>query len=259
MRFRTHAWCWTARIAAGATVVLAAGAGAQAVATAASATRLPAGGSATWLPAASVTGTRATAGATGATANPYSPAFHHHYRHGAVPTRGVSIRMRAWAARHRTPAQRHPAGRSATVTDNNLLYGGGVDGIGVTTGHEQVYLVFYGSQWGHAHRNSHGDTTLSGDTSGIATYLQELFKGLGTGGELWSGGMTQYCDGGAVGSQSCPAGNNEHVAYPTGGAPAGFAEDEWLDGTLELGSSVKIIAMRPALRPRRQAPRSRRR
>ena len=225
MRFRTHAWCWTARIAAGATVVLAAGAGAQAVATAASATRLPAGGSATWLPAASVTGTRAAAGATGATANPYSPAFHHHYRHGAVPTRGVSIRMRAWAARHRTPAQRHPAGRSATVTDNNLLYGGGVDGIGVTTGHEQVYLVFYGSQWGHAHRNSHGDTTLSGDTSGIATYLQELFKGLGTGGEGWSGVMTQYCDGATIGAETCPA-NAPQVAYPTGGVLAGVWVDE---------------------------------
>src|SRR5262249_32213981 len=56
--------------------------------------------------------------------------------------------------------------------------------------------------------------------------LQELFKGLGTNGELWSGVMTQYCDGVAAGAQSCPASNTQHVAYPAGGVLAGVWVDE---------------------------------
>jgi serine protease len=38
--------------------------------------------------------------------------------------------------------------------------------------------------------------------------------------------MTQYCDGVAVGAQTCPASNTQHVAYPTGGALAGVWVDE---------------------------------
>src|SRR6266516_4915654 len=49
---------------------------------------------------------------------------------------------------------------------------------------------------------------------------------LGGGGDLWSGVMTQYCDCVAFGAQSCPASNNAHVAYPTGGALAGVWVDE---------------------------------
>jgi hypothetical protein len=146
--------------------------------------------------------------------NPYSPAYGHSYRHGVVPTIQRSLQMRQWA-------RSHPAAASA----NDLNYGGGIDGIGVTTGHEKVYLVFYGSQWGSESTNSSGDETFSGDPSGEAADLQEFFKGLGTGNELWSGVMTQYCDGVATGSQSCPSTNTEHVAYPTGGALAGVWED----------------------------------
>jgi Putative Ig domain len=132
------------------------------------------------------------------------------YRHGILPMLGF-----------------HVSGNSATpaASSNDLNYGGGIDGIGVTTGKEKVYLVFYGSQWGTASTNSSGDTTLSGDPDGAAPYLQEFFKGLGTGNETWSGVMTQYCDGVATGAQSCPASNTSHVAYPTGGALAGVWED----------------------------------
>ena len=59
------------------------------------------------------------------------------------------------------------------------------------TGHEKVYLVFYGSQWGTTGTDGNGNTTLSGDPTGEAPYVQQLFKGLGTGNELWSGVMTQ--------------------------------------------------------------------
>jgi putative Ig domain-containing protein len=148
-------------------------------------------------------------------ANPYSPAYHHAYRHGAVPTIGQLAKMRQWA-------HGHPAALAAS----NLNYGGGIDGIGVTTGHEKVYLVFYGSQWGTQSTNGNGDVTLSGDPSGEAPYLQELFKGIGTDNELWSGVMTQYCQGVTAGSQTCPASNTQHVAYPAGG---GVLAGVWVD------------------------------
>jgi serine protease len=112
------------------------------------------------------------------------------------------------------------------LSANNLRYGGGIDGIGVTTGAEQVYLVFYGSQWGTQGTDADGNVTLSGDPSGEAPYLQQMFKGLGTNGDLWSGVMTQYCDGVAAGAQACPSSNTEHVAYPTGDALAGVWADK---------------------------------
>jgi serine protease len=151
-------------------------------------------------------------------ANPYSPAYHHPYRQGVIPTRSQLAKMRTWA-------RNHPAA-AAAASPNDLNYGGGIGGIGVTTGQEKVYLVFYGSQWGTQSTNASGDVTLSGDPSGAAPYLQEMFKGLGTNGELWSGVMTQYCDGVAAGAQSCPASNTQHVAYPSGGVLAGVWVDE---------------------------------
>ncbi|HYB89198.1 MAG TPA: hypothetical protein VEC76_20295 [Streptosporangiaceae bacterium] len=151
--------------------------------------------------------------------NPYSPAYRHPYRQGVIPTRPQLTKMRTWARSHAGPAP--PA-----ASPNDLNYGGGIDGIGVTTGQEKVYLVFYGSQWGTPSTNASGDVTLSGDPSGAAPYLQQLFTGLGTDGDLWSGVMTQYCDGVAAGAQSCPASNTEHVAYPAGGVLAGVWVDE---------------------------------
>jgi hypothetical protein len=148
--------------------------------------------------------------------NPYSPAAGHRYRRGVVPTIGRQRQMHRWAAQHvAVPA----------LNQLDLSYGGGVHRQGVTRGHEKVYLVFWGSQWGSHSVNGKGDITLSGDPNGEAPYLQELFKGLGTGGERWSGVMTQYCDGVAYNAKSCPAAS-WHVAYPTGGALAGVWVDE---------------------------------
>jgi hypothetical protein len=168
---------------------------------------------------AAVTGAQASVSGHPAVRNPYSPAYHHPYREGVVPTRPQLQKMRAWSRSHAGAGIR-------AASANDLNYGGGIDGIGVTTGPEKVYLVFYGSQWGTQGTNGNGDVTLSGDPYGEAPYLQQLFKGIGAGGELWSGVMTQYCDGVAAGAQSCPASNTEHVAYPTGGTLAGVWVDE---------------------------------
>src|SRR4051794_12891775 len=79
-------------------------------------------------------------GGGGRVVNPYSPAQGHGYRHGVVPTRSVNAEMARWARAHSSLA--------AATGPRTLSYGGGVDGIGVTSGHSKVYLVFYGSQWG---------------------------------------------------------------------------------------------------------------
>ncbi|MDR0343808.1 MAG: hypothetical protein LBI49_12030 [Nocardiopsaceae bacterium] len=175
------------------------------------------------LAAALLTGSSAAGAATRGPAaghpapDPFSPAYQHPYRKGVVPTIGALTRMLGWA--------KHHLGTPSALSLTNLAYGGAVDGIGVTTGHPKVYLVFYGTQWGKPGRNSRGDVTLSRDPTGEAWYLQQMFKGLGTGGERWSGVMTQYCQGVSSGAQSCPKSNTHHVRYPTGGALRGV----WVD------------------------------
>jgi serine protease len=133
------------------------------------------------------------------------------YRTGVLPSL-------AWERAHRG------VDRSSSTTPAELIYNGGTDGVGVTIGHEHVYLVFWGSQWGKQSTGSNGYTVFSGDRSGVAPRLQAFFKGLGTSGDSWSGVMTQYCQGVPAGSTSCPKGTY-HVAYPTGGALSGVWED----------------------------------
>ncbi|WP_266170905.1 PKD domain-containing protein [Dyella subtropica] len=157
--------------------------------------------------------------------NPFAPSYGHSYRHGAVPSREAHARMKQYDALH-----------AATTGTETLSYGGGIDGIGVTSGAPKVYLVVYGSQWGTAGTDANGNMTLSGDTVGAVTYLEKMFKGLGTGGELWSGTMTQYCDGPSVasGATSCPSGA-PLIGYPTGGtAFAGI----WYDNSAPSPSSA---------------------
>jgi hypothetical protein len=134
--------------------------------------------------------------------------------------------MRAWAAFNPDFAATGP---------NTLRFGGGIDGIGVTSSTPKVYLVVFGSQWGTAGTDSNGNVTLSKDTKGEVARLQQLFRGLGTGSELWSGTMTQYCDGSLVpsGATSCPSGA-PHVSYPTGGDLAGV----WYDNSAASPSAA---------------------
>jgi serine protease len=152
--------------------------------------------------------------------NPYSPAYNAPYRHGVTPTIAQQHKMDAWAKQHRSST-------NATGPET-LAYGGGIDGIGVTSGTPKIYLVFWGSQWGTQSTDGSGNLTFSNDPTGGAPYLQKLFKGLGTNNELWSGTMTQYCDGSgvALGATTCPSGA-PHIGYPTGGALAGV----WYDNS----------------------------
>lgn len=130
------------------------------------------------------------------------------YRHGVMPMIGSPLYWERAAA---------------NVSADELRFGGGIEGVGVTTGPPMVYLVFWGSQWGTQGTGANGYATFSGDPAGMAPDLEAFFKGLGTS-ELWSGIMTEYCQGVASGALRCPA-TAAHVGYPAGGALAGVWED----------------------------------
>ncbi len=163
-------------------------------------------------------------------------ADHHGFRHGAVPrivtSAGPVVRF---AAPLRTP--------SATRAGTKLLgYGGGLSagelvGAGVTTGPPRVYLVFLGSQWGAEGTGSAGRVTFGHDPDGEAGALQTLYGGIGTAGELWSGTVTQYCDGVAVGATSC-ASADQAIPYPTGNVLAGVWYDSSAIATALAGSGI---------------------
>jgi len=178
------------------------------------------------------------AGAAGAAGSPGAQpsvvltvptALHHGYRHGAVPreTRDVSgVEALGYALQV-------PGHQSARAASKLVRYGGGLTAgdltaAGVTTGPPQVYLVFMGDQWG-TESTSGGQVHFSGDPDAFAPALQTLYAGLGTGGEQWSGTMTQYCDGAAFGATVCSEGDTQ-IPYPTGGVLAGIWYDNSASG-----------------------------
>ena len=157
--------------------------------------------------------------------------------HASHPTKDTTPR-RVYPTVDAAQARRVAQGSAGSVSpfasggsQPQLTYHGGVHGIGVTTGPPKVYLVFWGSQWGSA--NPPGSTNFSNDTVGVANRLVALMNGLGTNNELWSGVVTQYCEGVPSGTELCPA-SAPHVGYPTGGALAGV----WADTAAPTPSSV---------------------
>ncbi len=157
------------------------------------------------------------------TSNPYSPRYQHPYRHGVIPTLGQHQKMKDWETAH-------AVGRATSA--NTLAYGGGTNSssqgnVGVMNGTVKVYLVFYGSGWGTQSTNSSGYATFSGDPDGAAPVAQAMFKGIGTGSELWSADLTQWCQGVSSNVTSCPSGTAaaNFVPYQSGGILAGVWED----------------------------------
>lgn len=244
MNFGTRARRWAARSSALA-IVVAASAGTQAAATAAQAARTAGAGRAA---AAIASGSPVT--------DPYAPAYQHPYRRGAVPTVGTAARMAAWAQQHPSASTASPAAKpdaAKATPSNDVSYGGGgpTDGIGVMTGPEKVYLVFYGSQWGKM-TTSGGVVTFSKDPSGEAAYVQALFKGLGTRGDAWSKVMTQYCQSSptvtvATGALTCPPSGAQFVPYPpAGGVLAGVWYDNVSSPAKATGHNLGVQAVAAA-------------
>ena len=165
--------------------------------------------------------------AAGAQASPAGPA-------ASTPARTHRVMLNEQAALAARRVITNPLADSV----ENLTYGGGEHGIGITTGKERVYLVFWGTQWGSSGTDANHYVTFSNDAAGLAVRLQQLFKGLGTNSELWSGVMTQYCEGVAVGAQTCPT-SSIHVPYPDGGALAGV----WYDNTAAAPASATDLQL----------------
>ncbi|MFF2501801.1 putative Ig domain-containing protein [Streptomyces sp. NPDC058067] len=159
--------------------------------------------------------------------NPYSPAYKHAYRHGVLPTRQQQAKMKSWQSTHPSP--------NVATGPETLSYGGGIDGIGVQSGHSKVYLVFYGNQWGTQSTDANGNAKFSGDSAGAAGAAQQMFKGIGTGNELWSADLTQWCDGPNVsaGATSCPS-NAAFIPYQSGGVLSGV----WYDNAAASPSAA---------------------
>ncbi|HEX4754668.1 MAG TPA: hypothetical protein VH661_02820 [Candidatus Dormibacteraeota bacterium] len=84
---------------------------------------------------------------------------------------------------------------------SNLYYHGGVGGVGVETGRDQVYLVYWGSQW------------TNNDPSGEIGIQQSFFGAVGA--SSWNNSVTQYCEGVASGTITCPA-TATHASNPSG-------------------------------------------
>ena len=132
--------------------------------------------------------------------NPYSPRYQHEYRHGALPTIGVAESMKQWA-------RQHAAQNAMTATNlKTLSYGGGVGGVGVMSGQNKVYIIFYGTQWGTSSTDANGNLKFTNDAAGAASAAQQMFKGIGTNGETWQNELTQWCNGAASGATACASG-----------------------------------------------------
>jgi serine protease len=185
------------------------------------------------LAALAVTGIAQAGSASAAAGNPYSPAAGHSYRHGVLPTRGTQAKMNAYTKAH--------ASVTAATGPQTLSYGGGVDGIGVQSGHSKVYFVFYGSQWGTSSTDANGNLAFTGDSAGAAGAAQQMFKGIGTNNELWSADLTQWCDGAGVatGATACPASGASYIPYQTGGVLSGV----WYDNATASPSAATALQL----------------
>jgi serine protease len=146
----------------------------------------------------------------------------------STPADAASVSSHSAGHRQVFPTREHTnhAATTAATGPETLAYGGGIDGIGVQSGHSKVYLVFYGTQWGTKTTDANGNAKFSGDSKGAAGAAQQMFKGIGTGGETWSADLTQWCDGPnvAAGATSCPS-NANFIPYQSGGVLAGV----WYD------------------------------
>jgi hypothetical protein len=74
-------------------------------------------------------------------------------------------------------------------SSTNLTYHGGTGGVGVETGVDKVYLVYWGAQW------------TNNDPSGEAAIQQNFFNHVG--GSPWNNSVTQYCEGVATNTTFC--------------------------------------------------------
>ncbi|MFI5100775.1 MAG: hypothetical protein ACHQE5_09740 [Actinomycetes bacterium] len=105
---------------------------------------------------------------------------------------------------------RGAAGHARPTKTSNLTFHGG--NPGVVKGADNVYLVFWGSQWGS------GIAPGSIDPSGEAAIETSFFTNVG--GSAWNNSVTQYCDGVKTGTVTCGS-SGSHATNPAGSLLAG--------------------------------------
>lgn len=98
-----------------------------------------------------------------------------------------------------TVGQAHSA--KPNGSGSNLSYRGGTGGIGVETGNDTVYLVFWGSQWNN------------NDPSGEIGIEENFFNHVG--GSHWNNTVTQYCQG-ILSGATCGTAGTVFATNPTG-------------------------------------------
>ena len=104
----------------------------------------------------------------------------------------------------------HGSKANRAGTAGQLYYHGGTGGVGVETGSDLVYIVFWGSQW-------------SSDPSGEAALMQNFFNHVG--GSSWNNSVTQYCEGVSSGTYFC---NGAGTAATN---PTGVLAGTWYDSS----------------------------
>jgi hypothetical protein len=132
-------------------------------------------------------------------------------------TPGLSVGASAAVSRAVTVHQSSvkSAHASRPSRSSNLTYHGGVPGV--ETAGDNVYLVYWGSQWNNT------------DPSGEAAIQQSFFNGVG--GSPWNNSVTQYCQGVASGTVNCGS-SGTHATNPSG-VLGGF----WYDNASAAPSS----------------------
>jgi hypothetical protein len=84
-------------------------------------------------------------------------------------------------------------------------------------------VVFWGAQWGTAGQSGN-DVTLTNDPAGAAPYVQDFLRGLFGSKDTWSTSTTQYCQGVAKNTTTCPS-SATFVNHPTASPLAGVWAD----------------------------------
>ena len=150
-----------------------------------------------------------------------------HHRDGAI--KFLTIPALRQARAHHVARLSSRLHRAST---NDLIAQGGVNGVETVVGTPKVYLVYWGTQWG-TESTAGTYPTFSGDPQGMAPRLEAMLAGLGTNAEKWSGVMTQYCDGVALGTVTCAA-SATHISYPSSSVLAGV----WYDNSAAAPSNA---------------------
>ncbi|HEY8741300.1 MAG TPA: hypothetical protein VIN56_11980 [Candidatus Dormibacteraeota bacterium] len=114
------------------------------------------------------------------------------------------------------------ASRPGGGGSKNLSYHGGVGAVGVETGTDRVYLVYWGTQWNNG--------AAANDPAGEAAIQHDFFTAVG--GSSWNNSVTQYCQGVASGTIFC----NE-AGTPATNPITGVLAGTWYDNTAAAPSS----------------------